>query len=295
MSISKPSSQTAFALAAALAIVSTFHVQGFTIPSPVPSRPAQQHCPRATALAAAASAEEQVAPKPTSKADPHWMDFLKYDGQPTFDVIEKTKQYTSEPGYKSFNLAQIPTTYYDDEYLFRGPFIGPMTREDLDETNSNFKVSKVFPDLDRVPFGFAVDPENPYRVLYFERWEYTHTGDFELINTPITLLPTNNYGKQPLVPFSLNWTPEGKIIYAALGGEVDRFEGNTQGKSAVTGLMQTMGLMDGIHVHVGNKLLCLFQKFVRFANQPLQQLSKEEDIPSWWKSKARGAEVNDTV
>ena len=49
----------------------------------------------------------------------HWMDYLKFNGAtPDFDVIEKTKQYTNEPGYRAFNLKEIPTHYYSKDYNF---------------------------------------------------------------------------------------------------------------------------------------------------------------------------------
>ena len=77
-----------------------------------------------------------------------WMDFLKFEGQqPSFDVVEKTKQYTAEFGYKQFSLKDIPTDYYDDRYVFRGPIVGPINRKDLVQTNSRFNLQQGFPDL----------------------------------------------------------------------------------------------------------------------------------------------------
>merc|ERR1712129_104518 len=55
----------------------------------------------------------------------HWMDFLTYDGNPTFNVIEKTKEYSSLMDYEEIEK------YYDDEYVFRGSIIGPITAKDV--------------------------------------------------------------------------------------------------------------------------------------------------------------------
>ena len=226
-----------------------------------------------------------------SATSSHWLDVLKFDGtKPSFDVIEKTKQYTSEPGYKSFNLKDIPTDYYSDDYIFRGPIVGPINRADLVQTNTVFGLDEAFPDLDRKAFGFSVDPENPYRVLFFERWTATHTGDLSIDGLP-TLPATGNRSEQPVMPFSIVWNPNGKIIYEHLTTAVDRFEGNTKGKVAVFGLLETAGLP--LDNNVGNPILVFQQKLGRFFNGPAQVYSKEEDVPNWWKSKAVGAEKND--
>lgn len=228
----------------------------------------------------------------SSSSRQHWMDYLKFDGQqPAFDVIERTKQYIQEPGYRSFRLKDIPTEYYDDErYVFRGPVVGPINRKDLVKTNTVFGLENAYPDLDRQTFGFSVDPENPFRVLFFERWVATHTGDLNLIGL-YTASSTGKTSVSPAFPFSIVWTPEGKIIYEHLTTAVDRFEGNTMGKVAVFGLLETAGI--SLDNNVGNPILAIQQKLNRLLNGPAQTHSKDEDIPSWWKSKARGADPND--
>uniref|UniRef100_A0A7S3L5Z9 Uncharacterized protein n=1 Tax=Amphora coffeiformis TaxID=265554 RepID=A0A7S3L5Z9_9STRA len=227
----------------------------------------------------------------TSTNEPHWLDVLKFDGQkPGFDVIAKTIEYTSQPGYIRFALKDIPTEYYDKDYIFRGPIVGPINREDLVRTNSLFGLDKSFPDLKRQPFGFAVDPENPFRVVFFERWVGTHTGELDLLGI-LKAPPTGNKSVSPLFPFSITWTPEGKIIYEALTTAVDRFEGNARGKVAVFGLLETACI--SLENSVGNPILRFQQKLNCFLNSSAQIYSRDDDIPSWWKSKARGADPND--
>jgi hypothetical protein len=223
---------------------------------------------------------------PSSSSD--WMDYLKFDGKPTFDVLQKTIEYTSEPGYRSFSLKDIPTDYYSDEYIFRGPIVGPINRKDLVVVNGEFNLAQSFPDLDRQPFGFSVDPENSYRVLFFERWKATNTGVFDFLN--LNIPPTGNRSESPVMPFSIVWSPDGKIIYEHLTTAVDRFEGNTKGKVAVFGLLETAGL--SINNNVGDPLLVFQQQLGSLTGAP-KVFSKEKDIPSWWKSKARGAQSND--
>lgn len=48
------------------------------------------------------------------------MDYLKFDGQPTFDVLAKTEGYSKQPPERQ-------RMYWADEYLFRGSVIGPIT------------------------------------------------------------------------------------------------------------------------------------------------------------------------
>ena len=216
----------------------------------------------------------------------HWLDYLKFDGQtPSFDIIEKTKEYTSTEGYKTFSLKDIPSDYYY-EYIFRGPIIGPINRQDLVDVNEFFELQESFPDLDRQVFGFSVDPENPFRVLYFERWKATNTGKIKGI-----LPATNKRCETPVMPFSIVWTPEGKIIYEHLTTAVDRFEGNTKGKVAVFGLLETAGVSIGSTI--GDQVLIFQQKLGRKFPSKAQVYSKKEDLPSWWKSQAVGAEPND--
>lgn len=227
----------------------------------------------------------------SSASSEHWMDVLKFGGQqPTFDVLERAIQYTSEPGYKSFNLKEIPSDYYSDDYIFRGPIVGPTNRKDLVQTNTWFELDKAFPDLDRQPFGFAIDPENPFRCLFFERWKATHTGDLKIQGLPVGPA-TGARSESPVMPFSITFNPDGKVMYECLTTAVDRFEGNTKGKVAVFGLLETSGVP--LDNNIGNPVLIFQQKLNRMLNGTGQIYSREEDLPSWWKSKAVGAEKND--
>ena len=80
-------------------------------------------------------------------------------------------------------------------------------------------------------------------------------------------------------------------MYEHLTTAVDRFEGNTKGKVAVFGLLETAGLpLDNT---VGNPLLVFQQKLNRWTNGAAQTYSRPGDVPAWWKSAAVGAEQND--
>ena len=157
-------------------------------------------------------------------------------------------------------------------------------------TNTWFGLADAFPDLNRSPFGFVVDPENPFRCLFFERWTATHTGDLKIQGVTVGSA-TGKKSISPVMPFSITYNPEGKIMYESLTTAVDRFEGNTKGKVAVFGLLESAGL--SLDNNIGDPVLIFQQKMNRFFNGDGQVYSREEDLPSWWKSKAVGAEKND--
>ena len=199
----------------------------------------------------------------------------------------------STAGYRSFRLKDVDSDWYSKDYIFRGPIVGPINRADLDETNVAFGLDAAFPDLERHAFGHCVDPENPYRCLYFERWTATHTGDLKLPKLPAAPA-TGRQSTSPAFPFSVVWDPDGRVIFEHLGPAVDRFEGNTKGKVAVFGLLDTAGVP--LDVSVGNPVLVFAQKvnaLLDFDGTSAKAYSKPEDVPSWWKSEAVGGEAND--
>jgi len=214
----------------------------------------------------------------------HWMDFLKYDGNPNFDVLAKTKEYSECTRFDEIE------SFYADDYVFRGSIIGPITAKDVKETQKGFNIFDSYPDLKIEKFGFTIDPENPYRCYFFERWQGTNTGPLEV--GPLKLPATNKFAKMPTHIMSVNWNPEGKIIYVCLSSPLDRFEGNTKGQGAVFGLLNTGGVNTPIS-SPGNPFLIFNQKVIAPLLNAGKAFSKEDDIPTWWKSKARGAEGND--
>jgi len=239
----------------------------------------------AVAAGLRSSAEGSEVTTATPPAAPsHWMDFMKFDGtRPSFDVIEQTKTFSNCRTYDE------AADYFDEDYVFRGPIVGPITAQDVRETQERFRIMDAYPDLVMEKFGYAVDPENPYRCYWFERWKGTNTEAVQV--GPITLPPTDQVAVIPTHVMSANWTPRGKIVYLCLSGPLDRFEGNTMGQGAVFGLLKAGGVPLPVS-SVGNPALSFNQKFVA----PLisqKAFSDDADVPGWWKSTAKGADVND--
>jgi hypothetical protein len=69
------------------------------------------------------------------------------------------------------------------------------------------------------------------------------------------------------------------------------FEGNTQGKAAVFGLLHGAGL--NLPGTPGSLVLTIAQRFGHAVGSLGRSFSKESEIPSWWTSKSRGAEISD--
>ena len=70
-----------------------------------------------------------------------------------------------------------------------------------------------------------------------------------------------------------------------------RFEGNTEGKAAVFGMLHTAGIK--IPGTPGSLFLQFVQRVGHVLGNSGRSFSREEDIPSWWTSKARGADPTD--
>jgi len=226
-------------------------------------------------------AQSPTTTKKTSKSP--MFEYLKFDGNPTFDVLEKTKEYV---GSQSFDMAQ---DIYDKDYVLRGPVIGPINRKDLKTSQTGLGLREAFPDVNIDTFGYTIDPENPYRCFYFQRWRATHTGDLDSYGDIFEA--TGIEAEMPVSVFSVVWTPEGKIIYEQVGAVVDRFEGNTAGKAAVFGLLHTAGLK--LDANPGDKVFAFIQRLGHLLGGRGRSWSKEDEIPDWWASKSRGADDTD--
>ncbi|VEU38102.1 unnamed protein product [Pseudo-nitzschia multistriata] len=257
----------------ALAICGAGTTSAFTAPAGSVSDRGPSGSSLASTVAQAPPAEQQ-----------HWMDFMKFGGtSPGFDVIEQTRAFSE---CKTYDDAE---GYFDEDYVFRGPIVGPITAKDVRETQERFNVMDAYPDLVMEKFGYTVDPENPYRCYWFERWKGTNREAVQV--GPLALPPTGQVAVVPTHVMSANWTPSGKIIYLCLSGPLDRFEGNTMGQGAVFGLLKTAGVPLPVP-SVGNPSLSFNQKYVA----PLisqKAFSADADVPGWWKSTAKGADAND--
>lgn len=228
-----------------------------------------------------AFASLQKAPVKNVQSKMPMFEELKFDKDPKFDVLAKTKEYVA-----SQTVSGISEEWYAPEYVLRGPVIGPINRQDLTKDQAGLGITTAFPDIKIDSFGYTVDPENPYRCFYFQRWRATHTEDMNVYGNvyPATFTEMET----PVSTFSVVWNPSGKIVYEQVGAVVDRLEGNTQGKAAIFGMLHSGGLK--ISGSPGDGVLSTLQRVGHFIGGQGRSWSKEEDIPKWFVSTSRGAD-----
>ncbi|KAL7548240.1 hypothetical protein ACHAWF_011531 [Thalassiosira exigua] len=244
--------------------------------------PAPRTSPLSSTTAEEAVASTSPSATTTKSASPIF-EHLKFDGAPSFDVIEKTKEHVSKASW------DLDESIYDEDYVLRGPVVGPINRKDLIASQTGLGLREAFPDINIDTFGYTIDPENPYRCFYFQRWRATHAGDLDAFGDVYSA--TGVAMEAPVSVFTAVWTPEGKLIYEQVGAVVDRFEGNTQGKAAVFGLLHTAGLK--LSASVGSASFRLVQRLGHLLGGRGRSWSKEDEIPRWWSSTSRGADGTD--
>jgi len=213
-------------------------------------------------------------------------EYLKFDKSPQFDVLEKTKEYIRCQSDASMSNTAMDESWYAADYVLRGPVIGPIVRKDLAADQSGLGIRQAFPEIKIDSFGYSIDPENPYRCFYFQRWRGVNSGDMDNYGTVYPA--TGNDMETPVSTFSVVFNPEGKIVYEQVGAVVDRLEGNTQGKAAIFGMLHTAGLK--IPASPGDKVFSFIQRAGHVAGGLGRSWSRKADIPKWWTSKSKGAD-----
>lgn len=213
-------------------------------------------------------------------------------------VIEAAKCFMQNTGY--FN--PMDESLFADDFIFRGPVIGPLNKNDYKDVLNYFSIYKAFPDISPNCFAFGVDPEDPLRVWYQLRATGTYTKP---LGGPVGLVikPDGQNYRGSTETWSLTFDESLKARLLTAGYVSDRFEDRfeessdnvkpttTGGIGLSFGILKTLGL--SIPSGVGNPILELIQA----TNGPLvtlgispKAMSKEEDVPKWWKSEKRGAE-----
>ena len=191
-------------------------------------------------------------------------------------LIEKTKDLVYN---KSGFYSPYDASFFSEEFVFRGPNIGPLNKADYLLTMDAFKTYNVFPDISPNAWGYSIDPENPNRVWFMVRNSGTFTGDALLPNL-INYKANGKEIKGSPETFSVIYDEDEKLKYLSVGYVADRFEGNTDGKGAVVGLLKAVGIpypsKFGLLLRFGN----WYGSEIDSSNG--KTYSKKEDLPSWW-------------
>jgi len=179
-----------------------------------------------------------------------------------------------------------------DDFVFRGPVIGPLNKQDYKQVLEYFGMYKAFPDLDNNCFGFSIDPENPLRVWFFMR----ATGTYQQpLGGPIgnILQPNNQKYRGSTEAWSLIFDEKLKVRLINAGYVADRFDekATTNGAGLSFGILSSLGL--SLPSATGDPRLRLVQglaSLVQGTGLLPKAVSAPEEVPLWWKSDKRGAD-----
>jgi hypothetical protein len=169
---------------------------------------------------------------------------------------------------------------FSEEFVFRGPLVGPLNKKDYLFTLGSFKIYEAFPDLKSNAWGFSVDPENPNKVWFMVR----NTGTFKNDLTPSPNVPSLKANGKKLKgcpeTHSLLFDDDMKVKALTVGYVADRFEGNTNGLGAVNGLLFAIGIK-----LPPQPIYRLFQELTNGVGGNPRAYST--DLPKWWTQEGR--------
>jgi len=196
-------------------------------------------------------------------------------------LIEKTKDiiYNKSGFYSNFNA-----DVFSEEFVFRGPYIGPLNKKDYLTTMDAFKVYESIPDINPNAWGFSIDPNDPNRVWFMVR----NTGTFNgapFLKDSLNFEPNDTVLEGCPETFSVIYDEEQKLKYLSVGYVADRFEGNTDGKGAAVGIFNAIGLP---FPKVG-----VLQRFAQWFGTEVYNVGplsySVKDVPAWWTDKNIGS------
>lgn len=181
----------------------------------------------------------------------------------------------------------IDESAFSKDFVFRGPYIGPLNKADYIQTMNAFKIYEALPDINPNAFGFSLDPKDPNRVWFIVRNTGTFTGELGLGNG--RSVPPNGASLSGCPEtFSMTFDSDRKLKYLTVGYVADRFEGNTEGKGAAVGIFKAIGFpfpepgpVLRFAQYVGTEVLA-------GESGPLSYSSK--DVPEWWTDGDKGVQ-----
>lgn len=153
-------------------------------------------------------------------------------------LIEKTKDIVDN---KSGFYSDFDADVFAEDFVFRGPYVGPLNKKDYLGTMEYFSLYKSIPDIKSNAFGYSIDPNNPNRVWFICRNTGTFSGE-PLLPGLLNIQPNYKALKGCPETFSAVYDKEQKLKYLSVGYVADRFDGNTDGLAAAFGIFKTAGL-----------------------------------------------------
>lgn len=169
-----------------------------------------------------------------------------------------------------------------DDFIFRGPTIGPLNKADFIGTGAYFAVYDAFPDIQVKVAEFAQDPEDPNRFWTVVRVSGTHTAP---LNFGTTIKPTGkklDIGPQVL---SVTFNDQDKISLVTAGYVTDAHEGRIAGPfGAAFGVAKSIG----VPVPRIGGLRCRMACWRGAQKKGFPKaVSHRDDLPAAWQAQGR--------
>jgi len=190
----------------------------------------------------------------------------------------------------------VQPSLFADDFVFRASVVGPLCKRDYLETMGIFSLSEALPDIKANAYGWCVAPATAgdlpgtTTVRVFVRNTGTHTGPLNLLNVGWLMLPPSGKsyeGTTESLAITLD-DASAKVRKLTVGYVVDRFEGNGGGMGGLFGILYAIGLP------VSNKPASPPFRFAQWLGNTLpsapRSISKDEDLPAWFRDERRGSE-----
>ena len=214
--------------------------------------------------------------------------------------------YGNDNGYVNSYDENDTSSILAEDFVFRSPVIGPLTKWDYVESLDYFRVYEAFPDINPNCYGFTVDVIDPLMVRFFVKATGTYQnplGGF-LGSAAAKLTPPDGrqyMGSTEAWSITFNDLDRMQVKSITGGYVVDRFEDKafctTKGKGLVYGILNTIGL-DYLATAPGSKSLGLTQwltgRFTKGGEAGTSLFPKASSdpssIPQWWSDSRVGYE-----
>ena len=199
------------------------------------------------------------------------------DDGPKADYAARAREWVLNDGFHAPAKASLMA----DDFVWFGPIVGPLNKQDFLRTVDLFKVYEGFPDLKMHLAEFTRDPVEENRYWSILRLEGTHTEP-QASGTGFSYKPTNN--KLDVGPqcISVTFDADGRVSRYTGGYVVDR----TQGKTGMLGAMFAVTKTVGGFVPSLRVAKLLNAIGARLKNFPKAR-SHQEDLPAKWRPLGR--------
>jgi hypothetical protein len=197
----------------------------------------------------------------------------------TIDYAARAREWVLADGFH----APAKTELMADDFVWFGPLVGPLNKEDFLGTVSLFKVYNGFPDLKIHLSAFTRDPVEENRYWSILRLEGTHTQPQESGTGAPPIKPTGNKLDVGPQAVSVTFDADGRVSRYTGGYVVDRRQGSCGEYGGYFAITKTVGgFIPGRRLAKSlNAVGALLKNFPK-------NRSRREDLPAKWRSLGRG-------